>query len=177
MHRTRVFYRNADRVINTGRVQYRIVPEQRVAHRDVLVDMLMNGIGPDDGPSCHTVTSVAEVVMDIHVMPLVIECVAVHNCVVVDTRCLDERVFRPEQLNRITLTQVVRCIKRLSLLRTHDHVVIIRTVAVPDNGIRVVFQTCPFAFPFTVVAVIEGRMFDLTQDYRILFDRRFTTER
>ena len=98
--------------------------------------------------------------------------------VVVDTTTLNPRFLRPEQLNRVTLTEVIRRVARLLLVRTNDDMHLLRAVAVIDDGIIADLDTYPFALPLMhfLAVRVEGRMHGVTQDDRILLDRLLAEE-
>ena len=139
----------------------------------------MDRVGIDDRPTCHAVASESVVVVD-HVMFAVFPCGAVHHGVEVDTVALYPRLFRPEQLNGVTFTEVIRRVARLLLVWANDDMMVSRAVTVVNNRIFLIFDTVPFAAPFAGVVTAEfcskSRMNRITQDDRVLIDVFLATE-
>ena len=97
--------------------------------------------------------------------------------VLVQTRLLEPFVFpRPQQLNRVALTQQEGVGRYLVLFRTDDDVVEVGAVAVVNDRIIAVLHTVPFALPcvFETAAftVLEPWIDGITQDNAVI-DVRF----
>ena len=81
-------------------------------------------------------------------------------------------VMRPEGLNRVASTNAVFYLRYRLLTRTNDNMVEVLMVAIPNDGVRRVLDTGPFAFPFAVVFTIfsgiKPRVSQVTQYDRML---------
>ena len=137
--------------------------------------VFMYCVGIKDGPSCYTIARVRIVIMYICYicMMIVLECTSCLYSLIVNTRRLDECVFGPEQLNGVSLTEIIGCVKRLRLLWTYNNMMEITMVAVPYNGVIIISYTMPFILPyiipFTAILVYEGWMNRITQNHIVSF--------
>ena len=162
----------AYRVVVAGEVAILAAPEDGVAQRNMTLGGIHGqSIGIEHGPANDTVACIGFVVVDILAMLGIPPRADVHHGVVVDTRCFDHRVLRPEELYRVAFAEVIRRILRLRLTWTNDDVVEVLVVAVPNNGIVGVFYTFPLAAPYISVlaalAVLEPWIDCITQHYRM----------
>ena len=125
-----------------------------------------------EGPLCDAVTRICTVVMNNAAVFDVLERIdvrdsVVNNCIVLDPY----RVMRPERLSGVASTDAVFYFRNRLLTRTNDDMVEILMVAIPDDGVRCVLDTRPFAFPFAVILAVftcvEPRINQITQYHRI----------
>ena len=133
----------------------------------------MNGIRQMECPFRDAVAYICSIVRNRSTMFDVLERIDVRNRVIDDGIGLHpNRVVWPEGLNGVTSTDAVFYLRYRLLTRTNDNMMEILMVAIPNDGVRRVLDTGPFAFPFAVVFTvfsgIEPRVSQVTQNDRML---------
>ena len=127
----------------------------------------MNRIRQMECPFRDAVAYICSIVMNNASMFGVLERIDVRYRVIDDGIGLHPNfVMRPEGLNGVAFTDAVFYLRYRLLTRTNDNMMEVLMVAIPDDGVRRVLDTGPFAFPFAVVfsifSGIEPRVSQVT---------------
>ena len=133
----------------------------------------MNRIRQMECPFRDTVAYICSIVMNNASMFGVLKRIDVRYRVIDDGIGLyPNRVVRPEGLNGVAFTDAVFYLRYRLLTRTNDNMVEVLMVAIPNDGVRRVLDTGPFAFPFAVVSTaftgVKPRVRQVTQNDRML---------
>ena len=172
----------ADRVIYTRGSQDTVVEDIRLTATDVLIQMNVQRVRIFDGPFDDTVACKCTIIVDHGAMLHILPTRDGRNRVVVLARRLVPCIFmRPEELNRVALTQAVLILRNVCLVRTNDDMMVITTVAVIYDRIFVVWYTMPFALPFTAVlasfTMLEPRIDGVAQPDEATIDEEVLTNK
>ena len=168
-----------NRVVCTCCTENTVVEHEGLTLTDMFVQMLMERVCILDKPAGHTIALVSAVVVDHSAVGHVVPRRDSRNRIHIHTRFRDPgRVVRPEELNRITLTDAVGIFRYMRLVRTNDDVEGFGSVAVVHHGVIGHFDTDPFAFPFIyfLSVRVECRMYRVAYIERFLFDCFLTDE-